>query len=143
DIRMAGYLGCATKNSVQIANSIEDDAGGYISLHGLKGFEGETNTDHFPADFKTMANAGADAILIRRAAEGGEVDVQDHNPASAVVHIWDSHSYKEGSTLMIADASCRNVGLFQVSGPNGLPANHINHNTGNGAAKNCTKIIKG
>ena len=143
DIRMAGYLGCATKNSVQLANSIDSDFGGYISLHGLRGFDGETDTSNFPADFKADATTGTDAVLIRRAAEDGELDVSEHNAASAVIHIWDEHSYKEGSTLMIADASCRNIGLFQVTGPNGLPANHINHNTGAGAVKNCTKIIKG
>lgn len=142
DIRMAGYLGCATQNSVQTANSIDDDAGGYISLHGLKGFEGEINTDSFPADFRANVKAGTDGILIRRAADSGELDVSNHVPAAATVHLWDNHSYEQGSTLMIADASCRNVGIFQVSGPNGLPANHLNHNTGSGT-KNCTKIIKG
>ena len=57
DIRMAGYLGCATKNSVQLANSIDSDFGGYISLHGLRGFDGETDTSNFPADFKARVGA--------------------------------------------------------------------------------------
>ncbi len=142
DIRMAGYLGCAAQNSVQLANSIQNDAGGYISLHGLKGFEGGAGTTGFPADFKALATSGTDAILIRRAADSGEMDVSKHVAAAATVHLWDKHSYPNGSTLMIADATCRNVGLFQVSGPNGLPANHITHNTGSGT-QNCTKIIKG
>lgn len=142
DIRMAGYLGCATQESVQIANSINDDAGGYISMHGLRGFEGETSTATFPADIAANAAVGTDAILIRRASESGEMDVSKHNAASAVIHVWENHSYTPGSTLVIADASCRNVGIFQVSGPNSVPANHINHNTGSGT-KNCTKIVKG
>lgn len=142
DIRMAGYMGCATKESMQTANSINDDAGGYISAHGLRGFEGATDTSGFPADIKAEATVGTDAILVRRASEGGELDVSSHNPASAVIHVWQGQEYDPGSTLVIADASCRNVGIFQVSGPNSLPANHINHNTGNGT-KNCTKIIKG
>lgn len=142
DIRMAGYLGCATQESVQVANSIDDDADGYISLHGLRGFEGETSTASFPTNIKASATVGTDAILIRRASEGGELDVSSHNAASAVIHVWENHEYDPGSTLMIADASCRSVGIFQVSGPNGLPANHINHNTGNGTS-NCTKIVKG
>jgi type IV pilus assembly protein PilW len=142
DIRMAGYLGCATQKSVQLANSINNDAGGYISLHGLVGYEGEVNTNSFPADFRAKVKAGSDGVLIRRAADSGEMDVSKHVAASATVHLWDEHSYKKGSTLMIADASCRNVGIFQVSGPNGLPANHITHNTGSGT-NNCTKIIKG
>lgn len=142
DIRMAGYLGCATKQSMEVANSIDDDAGGYISLHGLTGFDGESNTDDFPDDFKADALTGTDAILIRRASNSGEMDVGKHVAASATIHLWKEHSYPSGSTLMIADATCRNVGIFQVSGPSGLPANHINHNTGSGT-KNCTKIIKG
>lgn len=142
DIRMAGYMGCATQKSMQVANSIEDDAGGYISMHGLRGFEGETSTASFPSDIKGNATVGTDAILIRRAAESGELDVSKHNAASAVIHVWEQHGYIPGSTLVIADASCRNVGIFQVSGPNSVPSNHINHNTGSGT-KNCTKIVKG
>lgn len=142
DIRMAGYLGCAAQDSVQIANSLSDDAGGFISLHGLTGFDGASNTNSFPADFKSDALVGTDAFIVRRAKGEGEIDVSSHVAAAATIHLWQNHSYPEGSTLMIADANCRNVGLFQVSGPNGLPSNHINHNTGNGTS-NCTKIIKG
>lgn len=140
DIRMAGYLGCATKNSVQLANSVKDDAGGYISLYGIKGFEGETNTDDFPADFKDLVKAGTDGILIRRAADAGELDVKSHVPTSATIQLWENHNYAPGSTLMIADGNCRNVGLFQVSGPSGLPSNQIIHDMGAG---NCTKLIRG
>lgn len=142
DIRMAGFTGCATQTSMQVANSIDDDSNGYVSLHGLQGFEGETNTDGFPSDFKDIATAGTDAILIRRASDSGEFDVKSHNPTSAEIKLWQDHKIEKGTTLVIADASCRNVGLFQVSGPVGLPADHIVHNTGSGT-NNCTKIIKG
>lgn len=141
DIRMAGYLGCATQKSVQLANSIEDDSDGYVGLHGLQGFEGEGGTAGFPADFQALATAGTDAVLIRRASDT-ELDVKSHNGNAAVIHLWDDHEYKKGSTLMIADASCRNVGLFEVSGPVGVPAKNIVHNKGNGT-DNCTKVIKG
>jgi type IV pilus assembly protein PilW len=139
---MAGYLGCANQESIQVANSISDDADGYVSMHGLRGFDGEDDTDGFPVDFKADAHVGTDSILVRRASNTAEMDVKSHVPQSAVIHLWAGHSYAKGTTLMIADASCRNVGLFQVSGPNGLPANHINHNTGAGT-NNCTKLIKG
>lgn len=141
DIRMAGYLGCAAQNTVQMANSIDNNANGYVSLHGLQGFEGEVNTSGFPSDFKDIATSGTDAILIRRASDT-EMDVERHVGTAATIHLWDEHSYKKGSTLLIADASCRNVGLFEVTGPVGLPANHIVHNKGNGT-DNCTKVIKG
>jgi type IV pilus assembly protein PilW len=142
DIRMAGYMGCASVESVQVANSINNTSGGYISTHGLIGFEGQVDTSTFPADVRATATVGTDAILIRHASDSGELDVKNHVAASATIHLWGDHSYNNGSTLVIADASCRNIGLFQVSGPNGLPAGHIVHNTGAGT-NNCTKIIKG
>jgi len=143
DIRMAGYLGCATQKSVQLANSIDNDGDGYVSLHGLQGFEGESGVAAFPSDFKASATTGTDAVLIRRAGDT-ELDVKSHNGHSAEIGLWDNHSYDKGSTLMIADASCRNVGLFEVSGPSGLPAHHIVHNKGGAAGSgNCTKVIKG
>lgn len=141
DIRMAGYLGCAGQESAQIANSIDNDGGGFISLHGLRGFDGETSTNSFPAAYRADAMVGTDSILIRRAADSGELGVSSHNPNAATIHLWGQHSFPRGTALVIADATCRNVGLFQVSGPNGLPAGHIVHNTGN--VNNCTKIIKG
>ncbi len=142
DIRMAGYTGCATQTSMQVANSIEDDANGYISMHGLRGFEGAADTDDFPVDVKGIAYTGTDAILVRRASDSGELDVKRHNATAASIGLWQDHSFEKGTTLVIADASCRNVGLFQVSGPNGLPSQNIVHNTGSGT-NNCTKIIKG
>lgn len=142
DIRMAGYMGCASHRSVQTANSIDDSVGGYLSMHGLEGFDGELNVDDFPADIRDEAIVGTDAIMIRRAGGDNELDVESHNPASATIHLFGDHEYDPGSVLIIADASCRNVGLFQVSGPNSVPANHIVHNTGS-VTSNCTKIIKG
>lgn len=142
DLRMAGYLGCASSDAVQIANSIDDDAGGYVSMHGLQGFEGETDTSAFLADYRADALVGTDSFVVRRASDDFEMDVESHNPHSAVIKLWQKHEYNKGTTLMIADASCRHVGLFQVSGPSGLPAGQIVHNTGSGT-NNCTKIIKG
>lgn len=142
DIRMAGYLGCATKESVQIANSIDDDAGGYISLHGLKGYEGGVNLDSFPTDVKADATLGSDAIMIRRANNSGELNVSSHVPESAVIKLWEENKYPEESTLIIADASCRNVGIFSTTGKDGVK--QINHNPGSGSGVgNCTKVIKG
>lgn len=141
DIRMAGYMGCSGQGSSQVANSIDDDAGGFVSLHGLQGFAG-TAMDTFPVAYRDNAKAGVDSIMVRRANGDGELDVNSHNPASATIHLWGGHNYERGSTLVISDANCRNVGIFQVSGPNSVPANHIVHNTGS-VTNNCTKIIKG
>lgn len=142
EIRMAGYMGCAGIGSAKVANSISNSLGGFIGTGAVEGYEGEISTASFPASFRTFVKAGTDALLIRRGDSNSELDVKSHVAASATIHLWGSHSFKKGTTLMIADSTCRNIGLFQVSGPNGLPAGHIVHNTGAGT-NNCTKIIKG
>ncbi len=142
DVRMAGFMGCASPSSVMIANSIDDNAGGFIGTQGIEGFEGEADTNDFPAFYQGAATVGTDSVIVRRASDDNALDVKTHNANSATVHLWGNHSFDKGTSLIIADASCRNIGLFQVSGPNGLPAGHLVHNTGSGT-DNCTKIIKG
>jgi type IV pilus assembly protein PilW len=147
DIRMAGYLGCAAQQTVDMANAINSDLLDekyrvYVSLEGLRGFEGEAGTDDFPEDYRDLAASGADSLLIRR---GGDIElnVQGHNSSAGVAALTLSapHNYASGSTLVIADASCRNIGLFEVSGPAGLPAYTLEHK-GTGT-HNCTSVIKG
>lgn len=145
DIRMAGYLGCASTGSVEIANSIVNNSGladGYFSLQGIAGFDGDTGIAQFPTDIQALATAGTDSILVRRASDTGELNVSDHNAVAASISLWDSHEFKPGASLVIADASCRHVGLFQLSGPVSTPAQTISHKV-SGAANNCTEVIKG
>lgn len=139
DVRMAGYAGCATKTAMDIANSLTSNFDGYVSLHGLRGFEGELNNNAFPADFKDQVKTDTDAILIRRASDENELDVKHHNASAATIDFWQGHDYDNGSVLMIADASCRHVGLFQASGAN---PSRIAHAMG-GVTENCTTVIKG
>ena len=139
DVRMAGYAGCATKTAMDIANSLNSNFDGYVSLQGLQGFEGEINNNAFPADFKDQVKADTDAILIRRASDENELDVKQHNASTATINFWQSHEYDNGSVLMIADASCRHVGLFQASGASPSSIDHIM----GGSTENCTNVIKG
>jgi Tfp pilus assembly protein PilW len=145
DIRMAGYLGCAALQTVEKADAINKDSLDeklrvYVSLDGLRGFEWGSATADFPEDFKDKAIADTDALVIRRAGER-ELNIKDHNSTTATINLWDQHNYTVGSTLMVSDASCRNVGLFQISGPATVPTQVIRHElTSTG---NCTSVIKG
>lgn len=145
DIRMAGYLGCAALQTVEKAdainkNSLDEKLRVYVSLDGLRGFEWGSATADFPEDFKDKAIADTDALIIRRAGER-ELNIKTHNSTTATINLWDQHNYTVGSILMVSDASCRNVGLFQVSGPATVPTQIIRHElTGTG---NCTNVIKG
>jgi type IV pilus assembly protein PilW len=145
DIRMAGYLGCAALQTVEKADAIDKDSLDdklrvYVSLDGLRGFEWGSATADLPEDFKDKAIADTDALVIRRAGER-ELNIKSHDSTTATINLWDQHNYTVGSTLMVSDASCRNVGLFQISGPATVPAQVVRHElSGTG---NCTSIIKG
>ncbi len=141
EIRMAGYMGCASPASAQTANSISDSLGGFIGFGGIEGYDGETSVSGFPTVINTVAKVGTDALIVRRGENRGELSVKSHNTSAATIHLWAQHSYPRGTTLMITDASCRNVGLFQMSAPNSVPADNIVHNTGS-VTTNCTKSVK-
>lgn len=142
DVRMAGYIGCAARDTVQIASSIGDDANGFVSFFALEGFDGDSSTAGFPPDYRDDATVGTDSFIIRRASDTVQWDVKNHDAGNATLNLWKAHSYAPGTTLMIADASCRNVGLFQVSGPSGVPSEALVHDVGGGTS-NCTPLIRG
>ncbi|RYZ96203.1 MAG: hypothetical protein EOO68_17235 [Moraxellaceae bacterium] len=126
-----------------IANSIDGNFFSFVSMGGLEGFDGQTSVSGFPQPLRTQATVGSDAFIIRR-GDSDELAVESHVAASATISLYKQHSYPPGTPLMIADANCRYVGLFQVSAPNAnaLPASKIVHNTGSGT-NNCTKIVRG
>jgi type IV pilus assembly protein PilW len=145
DIRMAGYLGCAAPGSVEKADAIDktkldEKLRVYVSLEGLRGFEWGSTSAEFPDDFKDQATADTDALIIRRAGDR-ELNIQEHKSTTQTITLWENHNYAVGSTLMVSDANCRNVGLFQLSGPSAVPSPVIQHKQA--GTSNCTSIIKG
>jgi type IV pilus assembly protein PilW len=143
EIRMAGYMGCSSPQSSYVANSIDGSFSGFVSTEGIEGFDGATSVAAFPLPLRTQATIGPDAFIVRRGDNSNELAVKSHVHTSATIDLYKQHNFKPGTPLMISDASCRYVGLFQVSGPAAasLPAGKIVHNTGSGT-NNCTKVIK-
>ena len=68
----------------------------------------------------------SDAFIVRR-GDSDELGVESHVAAFATISLYKQHNFPPGTPLMIADANCRYVGLFQVSSPNAnaLPAGKI------------------
>jgi type IV pilus assembly protein PilW len=144
DIRMAGHLVCAGMDSAQVANSINGSFNGFVGLGAVEGYDGSATVSGFPSPINARAKLGTDAFIVRRGDTDSELTVKSHNAASATIDLYGMHKFVPGTPLMIVDANCRYVGLFQVSGPAAasLPAGKIVHNTGSGT-NNCTKIIRG
>lgn len=143
EIRMAGYMGCASPSTSLVANSINGNFFNFVGTGGIEGYDGQTSVAAFPDPLRTQASVGSDAFIVRR-GDSDELSVASHVAASATISLYKQHSFPPGTPLMIADANCRYVGLFQVSSPNAnaLPASKIVHNTG-AVTSNCTKIIRG
>lgn len=147
DLYMAGYWGCATRDTADIANSVRTSAGGFINMTPITGYEGGESTIHFPVDMQARAVKGSDAFIVRHSASDKQYMVERHVAGnSANIKLWEKHHFSVGDTLVIAAANCRQIGIFQMSGPNNKASNEIVHNTnqGNGnASDNCTKALKG
>lgn len=146
DLYMAGYWGCATRDSADVANSVRTSAGGFIDMTPITGFEGSTSTIHFPVDMQARAIKSSDAFIVRHAGGNDAFDIEKHKADSATFHLWDKHEFAVGDTLVITEANCRQIGVFQMSGPNSGSSNLIVHNANKGAGNasdNCTKDLKG
>ena len=143
DLLMAGYLGCAVGDEIDVANTLNNDAGGFASLSGLVGYEGDgaNALDVYPDAYKDEAIAETDTVLIRYANPNEKMEVQSHNPYIAQLTMWDTPTYGSGSTMVIAESNCRAVGIFQVSAVSGST---ISHGMGSsGGTYNCTNVLRG
>lgn len=146
DLFMAGYWGCATPDAADVANSVRTSAGGFIDMTPITGFEGGNSTIHFPIDMQARAIKGSDAFIVRHGSSENVLGIEKHVPNSATFHLWKNHNFAVGDTLVVAEANCRQIGVFQMSGPNSGNSNVIVHNANQGggnASDNCTKDLKG
>lgn len=145
DLFQAGYWGCVTRDAADVANSVRTTAGGFIDMTPITGYEGGDSTIHFPVDMQARAIKGSDAFIVRHSASDKKYMVKEHKVgASANITLWKKHHFSVGDTLVIAEANCRQIGIFQMSGPNNDGSEEIVHNPneGNGnASNNCTKHL--
>lgn len=137
EVRMAGYTGCSQASRTAVAVENTDWR---TSIQGLGGYEGGVDT--LPDEFNSVLG-DADVIVLSRKDSSSALTVSSHQANSAVIHIDGSHNISPGSILVASNENCEEVSIFQLTGPNGLPANHLNHGTGGSTQPgNCTKASR-
>lgn len=140
DTRAAGYLGCAGLDNSYTVNAVQDDLDGFISmLQGIEGYEADAGINTFPDSYKADVEAGTDSFIVRFADASSEYKVKGHDAGAGEFTLWSAEEIPQGSTMLVADSSCRAAGLFQVtsSGSSSTKVNHASDGT-----RNCTNVLK-
>ncbi|MEA3277711.1 MAG: PilW family protein [Pseudomonadota bacterium] len=142
DIRSAGLLGCGGR-STRVANSVNDAGAWYAEASAIIGYEG--GVDSFPEEYASDVLSGTDSVILRYANTDDTYMVTKHVPDSATIHLADDHDLKQGEILVIANADCTQVGVFQMSNTNlNNTISIVDHNTGGATSPgNCTKTLWG
>lgn len=142
DLRMAGFLSCGG-GSARVANSVDGDGDWMYETTPLRGYEGGVST--FPTEFSANVRGGTDAVVVRFADPTSSYRVDSHVAESATIHLTQNHDLKQGEILVIANADCTQVGVFQMTNVNNNNTIDVAvHNTGNATSPgNCTKDLQG
>ncbi len=150
DLRMAGYFGCSVGgNLTNTLNGSNAANGGSFSSNGIKGFEYSEKSDvDFPADIEgsispvIVLEPGTDVVVLNRGEPNDSLVVTSHNPPSSTVHLSVSHNMTKGDILVMATPNCRNMSIFQMTGPTSANPSHINHDKNNTMSPgNCKKAL--
>jgi type IV pilus assembly protein PilW len=136
DIRMAGYLGCASKTDQ--VNVISQDVMGSLDSASISGFEGNKDNTHFPAEYQAQVKSNTDSLIIRRGESEQEYLVRDQNPNAKTITLWANHSFEANQPLALVDGSCQFSALFTANKING--PNKISHEA---AGLNCNDVLRG
>lgn len=150
DIRMAGGMGCASPGSAAVANVLgaastttESTLGGLLNNEtsiGIEGFEGSIN-QAFPAailqsngiDEDNLAGR-SDALILRYADPDPAAMVNVTGHSGTTFTVAGDHSFATGEKLVVVDASCRQVGIFQNTASGNTT---IGHSQDGGYPGNC------
>jgi len=141
EVRMAGYFGCNGEG--QLTNTLDvdpsDDDDWAFTANGIKGYEQDDGD--LPDTFDS-ANVDTDILILSHGVQDDSVTVKSHNPASSTINLAASQPFAKGDVLVIADAGCENMAVFQMSGPNSSNPSTIVHNTGGSTSPgNCRKAL--
>ena len=135
DIRLAGSFGCATE-SAKVANVIDSDLDGLLDIDPVIGFEGSAAVASLPDAYQGDANVGSDSVILRYADPESAIFIKDHNSFTAgTFGLHADHTWDDGEKLVIVDASCRQVGIFEAVGDNKSVLSHA------GSGSNCTAVL--
>lgn len=138
DVRISGYSGCASVTSANKSTAVVDDLDGFINIkEALRGFEGSVG-DH-PDEYDADVAGETDSFIVRFADPTHEMMVRSHNVTAGTFTLWDATTIDTGATLLVADANCREVGIFHATGP-GSSSTQLEHAAD--GSRNCTRVIR-
>ena len=160
DIRMAGYIGCASSTNTTVQNHLNNptdygvDSTQHFSGHRYTGSGGNPSAlaDWTPALPGTVngivyfsageVEPNTDVLVVRRASETGIKLGETMSNTSANLKI-DSNpgGLVDNDIVMVSD--CSNADIFQITGPDsfGTGTNNLVHNTGESTPGNATKPL--
>jgi type IV pilus assembly protein PilW len=111
DIRMAGYTGCGGSALVtNVVMDTDDWHNGYPGIYGLDG-----GVDTIPSSF-TNPLADQDIVVVRSGDTDIRMKVSDHAHGTATIDAVGGHGVESGAIMIIANASCQNIGIFRGAG---------------------------
>lgn len=159
DIRMAGYIGCASATTTTVQNHLNNPTDYGVNIGPDQYINGHTYTgsgtspsalsDWTPALPGTVngvvyfsagdVEPNTDVLVIRRASETGIKLGAAMADTSAVLRIdANPGGLVNNDIVMVSD--CTNADIFQITGPTtfGAGTNNLVHNTGAGTPGNAT-----
>lgn len=160
DIRMAGYIGCASSTNTTVRNNLNNptspgvDFTQYLSGHRYTGSGASPSalTDWTPALPGTVngvvyfsageAEPNTDVLVIRHASETGIKLGETMSDTSANLKIdANPGGLVDNDIIMVSD--CSNADILQITGPDsfGAGSNTLVHNTGESTPGNATKPL--
>lgn len=115
DIRMAGFIGCASQAG-RLANVVNGGSGRWYHdlANPLLGYEGGVSV--LPGEFAAAVQPGTDAVAVLLADPVSRVHVDTHDAAIATFDLVRLHDFQQGEILVASD--CRQSTLFQMTNVN-------------------------
>lgn len=127
DIRMAGFMGCASGNTVSLTNNVDitknsaDVNNSVGNFDGTNSIIGYTYDTIFPADlgnFNLTSSdvvQGTDIVFIQRARSCPGSDILNHNQASAQYQIADNSQCQIQKNDIVLISDCANADIHGVT----------------------------
>ncbi len=127
DIRMAGFLGCFSRN-IEVFNALNNPTDYLYNFNiPVQGFNWDNGSSTWLPTIDpsiTQPLSGSDVITIRRANINGTTVIQ-HNVPSADIKISSTDGFT-GDCMIVAVTDCTSAAIFQITNIN--PGNNVVHN---------------
>jgi len=113
EIRVAGYLSCGGGAS-ELGNSVNGGSDWLYQTVGVGGYESGASV--LPSAFTNQVRAGTDVLVLRHAALDLKRSVTENSSSVNTMKFGITHDFQVGEILVIANPSCTQTSLFQVTG---------------------------